>query len=145
MPFLSTFRLSLLGEPRVRGYVHDSHGGDTQSVQKYCTDSLASLHQRGMIHLSADPTSWYVGIIWRDASTSADVLDLFQFSNYHEWPGNPDVRNFVVHHGVYQPGPITCTQGIILLGQEEQLRRRTSSLEQYLQTTLNLNSVNRLL
>ncbi|MBI2102292.1 hypothetical protein HYT55_00495 [Candidatus Woesearchaeota archaeon] len=145
MSFLSTFRLSLFGEPRVRGYVHDSQSGDTQSVQRYCTTSLAFLHQQGMINLSASPASWYIGLVWYDSSSSADVLDLFHFSNYQGWPGNPDVRNFVVHHGVYQPGPITCTQGIILLGQEEQLRRRTSSLEHYLQQTVDLDLINKLL
>lgn len=143
MTFHSPFQLSFLGSPRVRGYVHSSFNDGAKAALDYCTQALASLHRDGKINLSAEPVSWYIGLVWHDSEEPAAVLDVFQYHNYQGWPGNPDIHNFIVHNEIYvSEAAISCSEGILLLGQEEQLRRKTNSLEQYLNTTLSLEKVN---
>lgn len=143
MSFHFPFQLSVLGDPRVRGYVHSSFNGAASVALDYCTHALASLHHEGKVNLSAEPSSWYIGLVWHDSEEPAEVLDVFQYHDYQSWPGNPDVHNFIVRNGIYVPeAAISCTEGILLLGQEEQLRRKTTSLEEYFNTALALETVN---
>ena len=99
-------------------------------------------------HASVDDPSfigdfaYVLAVMWGDKSRNEKVIDFFGFSGINEWPGNPDVSAWVMREGVYvsqerfgdiyvQNRKITCGDTLILLGREEQYRRKTSTLEEY--------------
>ncbi len=70
-----------------------------------------------------------------DQTKAAKVIDFSGFSGIDDekWPGNPDVFSWVVKDGVCIPtNQITCGDTLIALGVEEQLRRRTKNLADYI-------------
>jgi len=143
MTFQPPLSLTIDDNLLVRGYVHSSYMDSATSVADSFRSSLTTLLKEGRIELSYEPVSWLVGILWQDLTGNEKIVDFFHFSDYSGWPGNPDVSNYVVRNGVYVPGTsITCTEGLLLLGMEEQLRRGTKSLEEYCKTPLDLNQVN---
>lgn len=140
MTFQSSLSLNIQDRPLVRGYVHSSYS-DVDSVSDRFHYFLSSLSRQGYIESPHDPASWFVGILWQDQGDK--TVDFFQFSNYSGWPGNPEVSSYVVRNGLCVPGAsISCTEGLLLLGMEEQLRRGTKSLDEYVNTPLDLWKVN---
>lgn len=84
--------------------------------------------------------NYIIAILWGNEEKEK-VIDCFGFSGiekFPHWPGNPEVRAWVLINGVYSNSTdiqreITCGDGIIILGQEEAYRRRCTSLEEYIQ------------
>lgn len=77
------------------------------------------------------------GALWSDAKVPAEdkVLDLFGYNDTRVWPGNPDVHSYVFRNG--EPSlrnPITCGDTMIVLGLEEEYRRNTHNLKEYMRT-----------
>ena len=144
MTFQHSLSLNIQDRPLVRGYVHSSYADSTVSAVDCFRSSLTSLSRQGYIESPHNPASWFVGIFWQDQQHNGRTIDFFQFSNYSGWPGNPEVSSYVVRNGLCVPGAsISCTEGLLLLGMEEQLRRGTKSLDEYCKTPLDLASVNR--
>lgn len=79
-----------------------------------------------------DDASFLIAILWGDDGVK--VADVFGYAKTEEWPGNPEVSNWVFRDGVYLPNPnyITCSNSIRMLGMEENARRGTKSLEEYM-------------
>ncbi len=143
MTFQHSISLNIQDHPLMRGYVHSSYADDAAFIPAHFHSSLASLSRQGYIESPHNPASWFVGILWQDKKEGHRTIDFFQFSNYTGWPGNPNVSSYVVRNGLCVPGAsMTCTEGLLLLGMEEQLRRQTRSLEEYLKTPLDLWEVN---
>lgn len=76
-----------------------------------------------------------LGYAWGDRKTNQKVIDLFGFNDINDWPGNPDVSAYVVRNGVLiRDELICCGDALILLGREEEHRRKKESLEDYMST-----------
>lgn len=92
-----------------------------------------------------NPTNadYLVGIIWGDTHSQESVVDFFGYQDINGWPGNPAVYSWVMRNGNYSSDKyITCGDGLILLGMEEDLRRRMSR-ELYETTHVDLIELNR--
>jgi len=81
---------------------------------------------------------YLIATIWAKSSTKEQIVDCF---GYHvdQWPGNPDVTAWSINNGIYTHADralkeLTCGDTLIVLGEEEQYRRTTKSLEDYLST-----------
>ncbi len=146
MTFQHSVSLNIQDRPPIRGYVHSSYSDRADSVSDFFHFSLASLSRQGYIESPHNPASWFVGILWQDQQHNGKTIDFFQFLNYTGWSGNPNVSSYVVRNGLCVPGAsVTCTEGLLLLGMEEQLRRGTKSLDEYCRTPLDLWKVNEII
>lgn len=81
--------------------------------------------------------SHIIAILWYNQDARQRTVDLFLYSGIENWPGNPEVSSLVLaeNAGEWYPNKdriVTCGDGTIILGFEEELRRKTASLEQFL-------------
>ena len=78
------------------------------------------------------PADFVLPILWGDANTP--VAEIFGYGDMREWPGNPTVYNWVFRNGVHMPEErqISCGDTIVLLGIEENHRRNSRNLEEYI-------------
>ena len=76
-----------------------------------------------------------IAMIWGEGSRPRRRTDMFSYDIGEDWSQNPEIHPFMFSGGklldVYN-GPVTCGDGIILLGQEETHRRTTPELGVYL-------------
>jgi len=128
----------VLDKPPVIAYVHT---GGLSEV--YGSVIVAREH---LLEVLEDQYSqsylWMIAIIWGNAKTKDKMIDFFGYNDIGErWPGNPTVYSWVTRNGIVQPrnrdehGDATCGEGLILLGAEEIRRKKTQSLEGYINTT----------
>lgn len=135
MPFVA--RLGITEPKPGRIYVHSTglrevfgrEGRDPlNAAKKYVHEVLdSSSHNLGY-------ATYILGIVWGGTSCRGrEVLELFCYYGMKDWPGNPDVSERLYRDGELVSGPVTCGDGLILLGLEESCRRKAGSLEQYLE------------
>ena len=82
---------------------------------------------------------WMITIMWGDIKTKDKMIDWFGYNDIGDtWNGNPAISSWVTRNGILQPRSaqehqgITCGEGIMILGIEEEHRKEsTSSLEEY--------------
>ncbi len=120
--------------PPVRAYIHEgglvdafTSSQEETEVKTYLIDSLfknSELLKNGIYLLAA---------IWGE--NGAKMIDLFKYSDIKSWPGNPTVGAFVIKNGLYIPEKrdITCGDTLVVLGSEERCRRKTRSLNEYIE------------
>ena len=81
---------------------------------------------------------WLIAFIYGEEENTC--IDLFGYSGLKKgvWPGNPHVRGWHYRNGIYSNtgGDFTTTDGLIVLGEEEKLRRNRPDLATYIETTL---------
>jgi hypothetical protein len=76
---------------------------------------------------------YVISVLWGNVKTQEKIMDIFGFSDTSPWPGNPDVSSYIMKNGIIRKeNPIACGDSVILLGNEESLRRKCGSLEEYL-------------
>lgn len=117
-----------------KGYLYNCGVQEAFCTYKPIIDPQAYLEQLVAENLSRlKDAAFLIGIIWGDQKVK--VADIFGYANVKLWPGNPEVSNWVFRDGVYQPTPqfITCANSIRMLGLEENARRGTKSLEEYME------------
>ena len=78
---------------------------------------------------------WVIGILWGDDIPNS-VVEIFAYNNIEKkiWPGNPEVDYFQFRSRflIDKPRYLTCGDGLMILGREEEFRRHIKSLEVYL-------------
>ena len=79
---------------------------------------------------------WVIGILWGDQEER--VTDFFMYSGIDsdsDWGKNPEMSYAQFRSGVYveKPEIITCGDGLIILGKEEEHRRKSIGIRDYLQ------------
>lgn len=119
-----------------RAYFHeagfDAFGrldGTPSGVQlgtAYVSDIL-EFHKRLL-----EPAGFVLAFLW--GSEGRKVVELFGYSA-DDWPGNPDVHSWVFKDGIYHiaENQISCGDSMIVLGREEEHRRRAPDLKAYMQ------------
>ncbi|MAG02845.1 hypothetical protein CMI42_05905 [Candidatus Pacearchaeota archaeon] len=120
-----------------RAYLHQSgfesaYGRRISDVYDYLRATMGSLEAKG--HLEG--FEYLIPIVW--GNDEDKFIDIFAYSDVTDnWPGNPDVSNLTVKGSLIMPRreelvTTTCGDGLILLGREEDYRRKTECLEYYL-------------
>lgn len=84
---------------------------------------------------------YIIALFW--GNNSDKIVDVFRYSDIDEWPGNPNVESFILKNGIYQPDnhEISCGDGTIIIGKEEQYRRKTKDLEDFLKFPPNITGL----
>ena len=122
--------------PPLRAYFHNSGLVEAFGAEKTVINAKKHLLESLIANssLSAD-ASYLIAAVWGEEGNK--MIDLFKYSKLNGWPGNPTVSSFVIKNGVYAPErrDITCGDTLIMLGLEEQLRRRTVNVIQYMSYT----------
>ncbi len=131
MPFVALFNRN--GTPPGRFYLHD-HGleafGDNpiENAKEYTRKTLKSFEPEKFYYL--------LGVLHgrKTRTLNERIIELYGYSNtiLKEWRGNPDVDLLNVvngrrNRGFYRP----CGDTLILLGREEEHRRKSRSLSEY--------------
>lgn len=107
-----------------------------------------SVHFDFLHHVSF---SYFLGMLWGLESRNERIFELYgyrdlRFTNTQTWQeSNPDVVPWVFVNGVYTaptpPSALTCGDGMIMLGREEEYRRTTSDLGAYLDSWPHLGAI----
>lgn len=134
LKFFAQIRMLQEGEQKGRLYLHNSGilSYGTDPVRRAKTEfNLATT----ILHSQGKHYPWVIGILW--GKGEEPIVDLFVYSGLNgimDWPGNPDVD-----YGHFQSGKftkdakgLTCGDGLVALGKEENYRRTCRSLEHYL-------------
>lgn len=136
--------------PLTKGYVHDAGVDKMFShpviARNYLITELSNLFLSHILPegINLREADYIIGITWGDIKKKERVVDFFSYSDIKEWPGNPTVYNFVLRNSrvCSTSKDITCGDGLILLGMEEELRRKNSRKE-YEQSLVDLFELNR--
>lgn len=131
---------------KIRGkiYLHSSGEkvfSDKEGRYNYLQDSLKF---SPFIKNSLNKIEYFKAILWGE--NERKVIDFFSYNSLLDnWKGNPDLSAWVVRDRIWRREQnISCGEGMILLGEEEKLRRNTKNIEEYLSRTLNLEKLNEL-
>lgn len=75
---------------------------------------------------------YLIGIVWGDARKGR-VADIFGYDLDGNWKSNPGVQSMVFADGIYRPREeVTCGEGLIILGREEEVRTGCDDLAAYM-------------
>jgi hypothetical protein len=134
MTFITRFNLPNK-EPPVRAYLHQAgfkelYGGDTDKAEFYFLGILDSQHK------NLDNFGYVLATIWGDKDSRAKIIDFFGYSSVSP-KENPEVHAWVVRDGVtirtgLDHSPTTCGDTLIVLGREEEHRRTTKDLNDFM-------------
>ncbi len=119
--------------PPLRAYFHNGGlveaFGEKETIEKAKEQLLDSLVKN--IPLIGDGI-YLIAAVWGENGNK--MIDLFKYSHFNGWPGNPTISAFVIKNGVYIPErkDITCGDTLIVLGLEEKIRRRTVGVSHYI-------------
>jgi hypothetical protein len=114
-----------------RCYLHncgiEAYGGKPFALAK--ADFLEALEKIEITY------PWSIGILWGD--NGVRVTEIFAFGGIKSWPGNPDIVYYQFRNGefAFNPLNLTCGDGLRVLGREEDFRRTTGSLDDFLSST----------
>lgn len=112
-------------------YLHKSGEGFYQeNLKKYIWAALGTAPKK------VNRLDYFNSILW--AENGKRIIDFFgYYGTKGDWNANPEIHSWVIYKGIWtRENPITCGEGIILLGEEEKLRRRTKNIEEYLSHTI---------
>lgn len=116
--------------------------GENRSTPGYLSN--ATNYATGVLKENCDmfnKQNFLIGALWGDVAHNERVIDLFGFSGLDDWRANPEVDCWVFRSGIYSPGePKICGDGLILLGEEEKLRRKTKDLAEYMHKEIGAES-----
>ena len=96
-----------------------------------------------------EDVNYYIMISWMD-NEKTPSYDFFAYSldDKNNWKSNAGIKSWFIQRGIWRrpkgKNENTCSEGIILLGEEEKLRRKINR-ELYLTTLLDLKEVNKML
>lgn len=126
-----------------RGYIHNSGSeefADIEKAERFAQEALVAKHF---------DAAYFVGVLWRDVTAQGEgrTLDLFEFYEIGEWPGNATRRDWVYRNGLFldthRVGN-TCREATVLVGRDQELCYRARSLGEYLEMEVDLSEVNEL-
>jgi len=77
---------------------------------------------------------WVIGILWGDSGIP--IVEVFAYNGIQrsKWPGNPEVFYFQFRSRqlVEDSRSLTCGDGLMILGREEEFRRHKRTLKEYI-------------
>ena len=143
-----TYRISSISEelPPLRAYYHNS------GFIAAFTDKVKEIHIATKNHLIdtlkenkglIESGDYLLAMLWGDDGDK--MIDIFKYSGVkNNWKANPGVESLVMKNGIYSPDKeITCGDGMIVLGQEEEYRRTTWNLKDYMEHSPEIRGLSR--
>ena len=138
-----TFRDSREDMPSSKVYLHPS---GTESFNFTGVEFSEIL--RATPHMYRANHSYIIAILW--GNEGVQMADFFGYSGIEQWPGNPEVSCWVMkgikNNSAYTLNrgiDITCGDGTIILGYEEEYRRQTNSLTDFLKEMPDLKELHK--
>ena len=124
-------------KPPARGYVHST---GIEVYDNYVKAAEAHFKQVLKEHRAEFLKFQYIlAALW--GNNGDRYMDMFGYSGITQWPGNPDMRAWVMQNGIFvqrneifSRAPSTCGDTVLFLGIEEDHRRHRKSLEDYIST-----------
>jgi hypothetical protein len=129
-------------KPPIRVYIHTTGlekcfgYNPLDQAKKHVKRTLDSLEemkeiQKEVPNLNFD---YIIAGVWGDESTKEKMIDFVGYRVTGEWPGNPDISFWTSRSGVFDFSgeDVVCGDILIALGKEEEYRRTTKSLEDYI-------------
>ena len=124
--------------PPGRAYIHRAGLKEVFGSESAARNYFKQEYDSTVKHYS-EKYDFVIAVLWGSFShIKHRNIDVFGFHGLNgKWPGNPDVSNFVMVNGIFQPlekptDITTCGDTLILLGKEEEYRRTTSGLDVYM-------------
>src|SRR3989338_3842919 len=134
MSFINTF-IDFEKIP-TKAYLHSAginNYGDTRGKQIITAmDYVKDVKNSGGFSdiIEKENLEYTLAAIWADRDEK--VIDFFGFGDaIDNWPGNPEVKSWVFRNGIFFRGGSTCGDTLIMLGEEEKIRRKTQNLQDY--------------
>ena len=126
------------GKIPIRAHLHKTgttaYGENNERVKRHAINYLFEMihSQRFNEIVREDNLEYALAAMWGDNGTK--VVDLFGFRGVKDsWLRNPDVLSWDFRNGIFTRGAITCGDTLIMLGKEEDYRRRKNAgLETYM-------------
>ncbi|MBI2232731.1 MAG: hypothetical protein HYU56_02330 [Candidatus Aenigmarchaeota archaeon] len=80
-----------------------------------------------------EPDDFLIMALW--GNDGKQIAEVFGYFGTNPWPGNPEVNSWVFSDGIYQreQRQICCADTLIVLGREEEARRKAPDLKSYMQ------------
>lgn len=131
--------------PPAKFYVHqegfsDVFKGEEDRVKQFLRDYKKSQRER----TDMDPLDWMMGIVWGDAFGNSRIDSFGYKLSRRNWKSNPNVQaeatlrvkegeGFdLLETGFDSLNPVSCGDGLLVLGTEERARRRTQDIKEYM-------------
>ena len=127
--------------PPGRIYLHSS----SSEIFSHKTEFLENFSKM-FPWMNKQKLDYFIAIYWGKEKNKG--FDFFGYSGTKEnWNSNSKVKNWVIKNGRINPleVEITCGEGLILLGKEEEYRLKTKNLQEYLSTPLDIKEINKLM
>lgn len=131
MPFLKRFSIPHAVRP-TRAYVHEA--GFTDAYDSRFNRPETYIGKIFEKHATVfEPDDFLIMALWGD--DGQQIAEVFGYFGINPWPGNPEVNSWVFKDGIYHPKQrnICCGETLIVLGREEEARRKSPSLQHYMQ------------
>ncbi len=130
MPFIKRFSMPHAVKP-TRVYVHEAGFTDAYDHGKLPQAYIGKIFE-GYAELF-EPDDFLIMALWGD--NGKQIAEVFGYFEIDPWPGNPEVNSWVFRDGIYQreERQISCGDTLIVLGREEEARRKAPDLRSYMQ------------
>ena len=109
----------------LRGYIHKNGIETAYNSLEDAAKHLLYVYKK---HVEK---GFVIATVW--GINSNKMINLFNYRNFTNWPGNPDLFKISIENGIkVKRDKLTCADAIIILGKEEEKRRKTKSIEEYI-------------
>jgi hypothetical protein len=139
-------------EKRVGGkvYEHDSLGDIGFPEEETLGAYLGFvLKESSFLSYHSECPDFFVATVWNNEGQRAVDLAAYHLDEPKKWRSNAGDRNWIYQQGIWRrpegKEEDTCEEGIVVLGEEVKLRRRTGSLEEWLDKKVGLEFLKGLL
>jgi len=138
MPFLRVHSLSDFSTP---GRLYDHTAGN----EVFKTKDSSKEYLIGQFYwLKKQNLDYFIAISWGEDGDK--ILDLVgYFGVKKNWKTNAESDQWVIRNGIVVHSGKICGEGRILVGREEEHRRKTRNLKEYLDTSFGVERINRIL
>jgi len=128
----SSFGLSIISEPPVKGYISSLVKNVDEGVN-YLTSIY--LDNRGTI---LHPANFLIAFIWEDNKKL--IAEMNRYFGIKNWGDNPERKTAVFEDGTFQHSPKSdsCAHSDRILGREMDLMFETNGLEKFIRTVPDL-------
>ena len=117
-----------------RVYIHKEgfqsvyHGNIDHALDYFTTIVVPVLNR-----IAPNENNFFLAALWGNEKRNDMVADLFTYGDMDKWSDNPEVSSRVIRDGKELGNRVIgCWDMVIVIGEEEKARRKTSSLKDYL-------------
>ncbi|MBI4116142.1 hypothetical protein HY449_00175 [Candidatus Pacearchaeota archaeon] len=124
----------------VRAHLHrtgiTAYGNTDEEIKRFAPEYLeeAIMSKEFNSLVEKHRLEYALAQMWADGNQR--IIDFFGFGDLRgNWKGNPEVNSWDFRNGIFTKGAITCGDGLIMLGREEEYRRTTHNIQTYMDSS----------